>query len=92
MPQALPSSSLQIRVIRRQSIRPALNMTLRPVRPSLLEKRLNGDPWILAQGDERFSLRFNDWQLAEFGGAPLDLPSLNRLLERLRNRPPRRRR
>jgi hypothetical protein len=91
MPQALPAGSRQVRVIRRQSTHPAVDISVRQIRPSLLEMRLTGDPWILPQGDECLSLRFNDWQLAAIGGAAVDVISLNRLLERLRSRPARRR-
>jgi hypothetical protein len=91
MLQAVPAGSPQLRVVRRKSIQPTIRVVIRPSRPSLLEVRLAGDPWVIHQGGENLALCFNDWPLATVRGLPLDLPCLNRILERLRTRPPRRR-
>ena len=92
MLQAPPAPQPQLRVVRRQAIGSTIRIAIRPVRPSLLDLRLAGDPWILDHGEENLALCFNDWQLASVRGLPLELPSLNRLLDRLRHRLPRRRR
>jgi hypothetical protein len=91
MLEAPPAGSPQLRVVRRQSIRPPIRVVIRPSRPSLLEGRLAGDPWVVHQSGENLALCFSDWPLATVRGLPLDVPSLNRILERLRTRPPRRR-
>jgi hypothetical protein len=91
MLHAPPASPPQLRVVRRQTTQPAVRVTIRPRRPSLLEPRLVGDPWVISQAEEILTLCFNDWPLATVRGLPLDLPSFNHLLERLRNRPARRR-
>jgi hypothetical protein len=92
MLQAPPAGPSQMRVVRRQSTRPTVRVFVRPLRPSLLESRLAGDPWIIPHDAETLALCFDDWPLAAVGGLPLDLPFFNHLLERLRTRPPRRRR
>ncbi len=91
MLQAPPASPSPLRVVRRQTTRSSVRVLVRPRRPSLLEPRLVGDPWIIDQADEYLALCFNDWPLATVRGLPVDLPFFNHLLERLRNRPARRR-
>jgi hypothetical protein len=92
MSQVAATCQPQYRVTRRQSIRPEINLSIRPVRPSLLEARLRGDPWVVDLGGDNLALFFSDWRLAALQGLALDVPSLNRWLDRLRNRLPRRRR
>ena len=91
MLQAPPAEPLQMRVVRRKSTQSTDRVFIRPRRPSLLEPRLVGDPWIVHEADSTLVLCFNEWPLAIVRGLPLDLPSFNHLLERLRNRPLRRR-
>jgi hypothetical protein len=81
-----------MRVVRRQSIRPTVNVRLRLTRPSFTDLRLAGDPWIEHRGEERLVMYFNNWPLAVVRGIALDAPALNQLLDRIRHRPPRRRR
>jgi hypothetical protein len=60
------------------------------VRPSLLDLRFVGDAWLLAgDDDESLTLSLGDYPLAAITGLPLDLPSLNSLLDRARHRRPR---
>jgi hypothetical protein len=92
MSQASTADHPQIRVVRRQAVRPTISLSLRPVRPSLLDLRLAGDPWIVPQGENLLALCFSDWQLASLRGMGLDLPGLNQLLDRMRHRRPRPRR
>jgi hypothetical protein len=92
MLQAPSAEQQQIRVVRRQSLHPTVKVYVRPVRPSLLDLRLAGDPWVVEQGEEQLAVCFNDWQLTNLSGLALELPSLNRLLDRMRHRLPRRRR
>lgn len=63
---------------------------LRMVRPSLLDQRFRGDLWLVASGEESFTLCLGNYQLAGIRGVDFDLPSLNQTLDRLRNRCPRR--
>jgi len=67
--------------------RPALRM----VRPSLLDLRFTGDPWIVDRKDGTFTLCLGDYCLVGIHGVTFDLPSLNQALDRLRNRRSRRR-
>jgi hypothetical protein len=56
------------------------------VRPSLLDLRFVGDPWIVSQGNGDFSLCLGDTRLAGIQGVAIDLPSLNQTLDRMRHR------
>jgi hypothetical protein len=60
--------------------------------PSLLDPELTGDPWFEDLGFGLWALCLDDACLACIRGVDLDRPSLNRLLDRVWKRPPRRRR
>ena len=62
---------------------------LRMVRPSLLDLRFTGDPWIVDREDGSFRLFLGDYCLTWFQGMTFDLPAFNQALERLRSRRPR---
>ena len=62
---------------------------LRATRPSILDLRFCGDPWIVAGDDGQFALCLGDYSLASINSLPLDLPALNGLLDRVRHRRPR---
>lgn len=66
----------------RQSLRPPAS--LRSVRPSLLDLRFTGDPWVVDHEDGTASVRLDDYRLARIHTMPFDLPSLNQLLLQLR--------
>ncbi|MGH7174093.1 MAG: hypothetical protein ACRELF_09115 [Gemmataceae bacterium] len=54
------------------------------VRPSLLDLRFTGDPWVVDHEDGTASVRLDDYRLARIQTVPFDLPSLNQLLLQLR--------
>lgn len=56
----------------------------RCVRPSLLDLRFTGDPWVVDQEDGSVSVRLDNYPLAFVQVAPFDMPSLNRLFLELR--------
>jgi hypothetical protein len=56
----------------------------------LLDRRFVGDAWIVDPGEGLFTLCLGTYGLAQIHGLPLDLPALNQLLDRVRNRHPRR--
>jgi hypothetical protein len=58
--------------------------TLRSVRPSLLDLRFTGDPWVVEHEDGSASVRLDNYRLARIQTVPFDLPSLNQLLLQLR--------
>jgi hypothetical protein len=91
MTTAAPARSSQIRVVRRQSLRSTINVALRPIRPSFMDLRLTGDPWICRATDGTLALQFDAWQMTLVRGTSLDLAGLNTLLDRLRSRAARRR-
>jgi hypothetical protein len=64
---------------------------VRSVRPSILDLRFCGDPWIKAGRDGKFVICLGDYNLTSLDGLPIDLPGLNALLDRVRHRRPRRR-
>lgn len=57
---------------------------LRSVRPSLLDLRFTGDPWVIDLRNGTASLRLDNYHLAAIAVSPFDLPSLNQLLLQLR--------
>jgi hypothetical protein len=64
-------------------------MRLRAVRPSVLDQRFCGDPWIVVGEDGQFAICLGDYSLASINSLSLDLPALNGLLDRVRHRRPR---
>jgi hypothetical protein len=58
--------------------------SLRCVRPSLLDLRFTGDPWVVDHEDGTASVRLDNYRLAHIEAMPFELPSLNQLLLRLR--------
>jgi hypothetical protein len=60
-------------------------LPLRSIRPSLVDVRFTGDPWVVAQDDGTASLRLDNYRLARIQTSHLDLPSLNGLLLQLRH-------
>jgi len=70
---------------------PRRRSPLRMVRPSLLDLRFTGDPWIVDREDGTFRLCLGDTCLAGIRGVTFDLPSFNQVFDRLRSRRGRRR-
>ena len=60
------------------------------LRPTVLDLRFRGDPWILRLQDGSLSLCLGNFHLGPVHGSPLDLPSLNQLLDRVRHQVTRR--
>ncbi|MHB1422647.1 MAG: hypothetical protein ACYC3I_05520 [Gemmataceae bacterium] len=57
---------------------------LRSIRPSLLDLRFTGDPWVVDHEDGTASVRLDNYRLARIDAVPLDLPSFNQLWTQLR--------
>jgi hypothetical protein len=71
-------------------IRPKKYLRLTLNRPSLLDPRLRGDPWVgMCTHPELLVLYFNNQPVHLVPGTRLDMASLNSLLFQLRNRYPR---
>jgi hypothetical protein len=64
-------------------------ITLKMVRPSILDIRFRGDSWVVDRQDGTFTLFLGDFCLASITAVPLDLHSLNQTLDRIRHRRPR---
>jgi len=60
------------------------NVMMRSHRPSLLDLRFTGDPWIEADDDGTAALCLDGYQLTRIRLVTLDLPSLNRVFHQLR--------
>ena len=71
---------------------PTPSDSVRCVRPSLLDLRFTGDPWVVDQEDGSASVRLDNYPLAFIQAMPFDMPSLNRLFLELRQWQMRRRR
>lgn len=56
----------------------------RSVRPSLIDLRFTGDPWVVDHCDGTASVRLDNYPLARLEMLPLDLPALNSTLAALR--------
>jgi hypothetical protein len=57
---------------------------LRSVRPSLMDLRFTGDPWVVDHADGTASLRLDNYPLVRLRALPFDFPFLNRTLLQLR--------
>ncbi|HKI37769.1 MAG TPA: hypothetical protein VKA46_38305 [Gemmataceae bacterium] len=55
-------------------------------RPTVMDMRFQGDPWLEDARDGTLSVCVGNYPLAVLRGLSLDLPHLNGLLERLRHR------
>jgi hypothetical protein len=60
-------------------------VSLRVVRPSLLDLRFTGDPWIVRREDGSCAICLGDTPLAGIRAVQLDLPSLNSVIDRMRH-------
>ena len=56
----------------------------RTVRPSVLDLRFTGDPWVVRAGEGAACLCLDGYQLATLQAVCFDIPSLNRTLCHLR--------
>jgi hypothetical protein len=92
MLEAPPLPADRVRLTRRPSARQAIDTHVRTVRPSLLDLRFCGDPWIEARRDGAVRLCLGDYALTGLSAAPLDLQALNSLFHGMRHRRPRRNR
>jgi hypothetical protein len=73
-----------MRLMPRTPPSPKPPVSLRSVRPSLLDLRFTGDPWVVDHADGTASVRLDDYRLARIQTMPFDVPSLNQLLLQLR--------
>jgi hypothetical protein len=75
------------------SLRESATRSLRSVRPSLLDLRFTGDPWLIPDEEGTAALCLDDYRLLSVALLPFDVPSFNRAVLTLRqNRTPRYRR
>jgi hypothetical protein len=57
---------------------------LRSVRPSLVDLRFTGDPWVVDHQDGTATVRLDNYRLTRIHTMSFDVPSLNCLLLQLR--------
>lgn len=86
------AASASLGRLRGQANAAPIDLCIRTVRPSLLDLRFSGDPWIVDRGSGLFAICLGNYPLAWMDGLPFDLPSLNRQFHGLRHRRPRPRR
>jgi hypothetical protein len=58
--------------------------SVRAVRPSLIDLRFKGDPWVVDNQDGTASLCLGAYSALHIAVSPLDLPALNRALSQVR--------
>src|SRR5262245_66266311 len=58
-------------------------VTLKACRPSLIDLRFKGDPWVV-QREKQASVLLGDFAMGQVNVSPLDIPSLNRFLMQVR--------
>jgi hypothetical protein len=85
------NSIQDLRITHRLSLQPTFVPTFETVRPSLLDRRLCGDCWIVARSAGMYGLCFDNRPLVYLSASPVDVSSLNMLVDRMRHRFPRRR-
>lgn len=81
----------QLRILSRRSAHNKVTFSIRPVRPSLLDLRLKGDPWILGHPNQTAGVYFDGSAVHSVAALALDVPALNAQLFAMRHRLPRRR-
>jgi hypothetical protein len=91
MPQILESER-SFRLLRRIAARRAVRLEVRPVWPCTFTTQPWADAWLEDEEDGILTLRVGDRCLGVIRASGIDQPCLNTLLERLRQRPPGRRR
>src|SRR4051794_19755077 len=62
---------------------PSRRVTIRACRPSLIDLRFKGDPWVVLE-QEQAAVRLGDFSLGQVNVSPLDVPSLTRCLLQVR--------
>jgi hypothetical protein len=88
MPEMLSEQS-RATVARQLSGGSLIPVSFRSVRPSLLDPRFIGDPWVHFGCDGLAALCLGDYRLVGIAASPLDLPTMNRVLNQMRHRCPR---
>jgi hypothetical protein len=59
------------------------NRVIRACRPSLVDLRFKGDPWVVAR-ENQAAVCLGDFPMGHVNVSPLDVPSLNRFLMQVR--------
>jgi hypothetical protein len=91
MPSLVGTPEPGLRIVSRRPSSRSARVCVKPLRPSLLDLRLQGDPWISLYTTDAAGIYFNGCLLATFAALPFDVPALNTQLQVLRHRLPRRR-
>jgi hypothetical protein len=58
-------------------------ITIRACRPSLIDLRFKGDPWVVSK-ERQAAVCLGDFSMGQVTVSPLDVPSLNRVLLQVR--------
>jgi hypothetical protein len=61
----------------------SLSRVIRASRPSLVDLRFKGDPWVVQDGSQA-AVCLGDYPMTQLAVAPFDVPSLNRTLQQIR--------
>jgi hypothetical protein len=63
--------------------RPSRRVVIRASRPSLIDLRFKGDPWVVDNGATA-SVCLGDYPMTQIAASPFDVPTLNRALAQVR--------
>lgn len=79
----MPDLATSLPLTSRETRPTTRRVSIRACRPSLIDLRFKGDPWVVA--DEcRAAVCLGDYSLGQVHICPLDVPSLNRTLQQVR--------
>jgi hypothetical protein len=84
-----PSATQDRRILHRLRAARKFTIHIRTVRPSLLDLRFTGDPWVVGEADGTAALCLDDYRLVGLALSSVDLPSFNQRLFQMRHRRPR---
>ena len=62
---------------------PSRRITIRACRPSFIDLRFKGDPWVVIK-ERQAAVCLGDFAMGQVAVSPLDVPSLNRVLQQVR--------
>ena len=63
---------------------PSRRVVIRASRPSLIDLRFKGDPWVVNHGAIA-AVFLGDYPMVHIAASPFDLPTLNRTLQQVRH-------
>jgi len=82
MLESLAAITSKLRQANREAANRAVDVRVKCVKLSFMDHRFKADAWIVNQTPGRLALCLGDYNLASIAGNPLDVPSMNQMLQR----------